>query len=63
MNRMFLSGLAVLLFSILACRPVIAIGWEEFLFLFVLIAVLLGPPFYRFVQRLEDFRRHKKKDK
>jgi hypothetical protein len=63
MNKNFLSGLIMLLLSILACRPVIAIGWEEFLILFVLIAFVLGPPLYRFMQRIENFRRGQKKDK
>jgi hypothetical protein len=62
MKKKFLNGLIVLLLSTLACRPVIAIGWEEFLLLFVLIAFLLGPSLYRFMQRIENFRRRKKKD-
>jgi hypothetical protein len=63
MNKKFLRGLIALLFGTLACRPVIAIGWEEFLLLFVLVAFLLGPPLYRFMQRIENFRRRQKKDK
>jgi hypothetical protein len=63
MSKKFLCGLITLLLSTLACRPVIAIGWEEFLVLFVLIAFLLGPPLYRFMQRIENFRRRQKKDK
>ncbi|MGZ9223087.1 MAG: hypothetical protein ACXW4Q_13345 [Anaerolineales bacterium] len=59
----FLNGLAALLLGTLACRPVIAIGWEEFLLLFLLVAVLLGPPIYRFIRRIENFQGHKKKDK
>jgi hypothetical protein len=42
---------------------VIAIGWEEILFLLALIAFLFGPPLYRFLRRLEDFRRHERKKK
>jgi hypothetical protein len=63
MNKKSLSGLITLLLSTLACRPVIAIGWQEFLLFFVLIAFLLGPPLYRFMQRIENFRRGQKKDK
>ena len=58
-----LTGTVIILLSILACRPVIAIGWEEFLFLCVVIAILLGPLLYRFVRRIEDFRRDKRNDK
>jgi membrane protein implicated in regulation of membrane protease activity len=63
MNTKLISGLAVLLFGALACRPVIAMGWQEFLLFFVLLAFLLGPPLYRFLQRIETPRRHQKKDK
>jgi hypothetical protein len=66
MNKGYLSGLlavATLVLGALACRPVIAIGWEEFLLLFVLAAFLLGPPLYRFIRRVESFRRHARKDK
>jgi hypothetical protein len=50
-----------LLFSVLACQPVIAIGWREGMFIFLLIALLIGPPVYRFFRRLENSRRHKEK--
>ncbi|MEO8355951.1 MAG: hypothetical protein ABI621_08555 [Chloroflexota bacterium] len=63
MNKRFLRGLFPLLFSMLACQPVIAIGRNEFLFVFILIAVLLGPPLYRFIRRVEEFLRREKKDK
>jgi len=62
-NRNLWHGLLVLFLSTLACRPVIAIGWNEFLFLFVLIAVLLGPPLYKFLRRVEEFWKRKPKDK
>jgi hypothetical protein len=63
MNKRFLSRLVVLLFSTMACRPVIAIGWEEFLLFFILIAFLLGPPVYRFIRRIDDFRERRRKGK
>jgi len=44
-----------------ACEPVFAIGWKEIFFVFILIAFLFGPPIYRFIRRLEDFRNSKKK--
>ena len=62
-NLRGLAGLLVLIFSTLACRPVIAIGWEEFLFLFIVIVVLIGPPVYRFIRRIENHQKHKQKDK
>jgi hypothetical protein len=42
---------------------VIAIGWEELLFLLALFAFLFGPPLYRFLRKLEDFRKHERKNK
>ncbi len=54
---MALSGV---LLAALACRPVIAIGWREMLFVSALIAILVGPPVYRFLRRLEEFRRHER---
>jgi hypothetical protein len=63
MNKKLITSLVILLVSLLACRPVIAIGWQEFLIFFVLLTLLLGPPLYRFVQRIENFRRRQKKDK
>jgi hypothetical protein len=56
-----LAGLSSLLFSALACEPVIAIGWKEIFFVFILLAFLFGPPMYRFIRRLEKFREHKDK--
>ena len=48
---------------LLACQPVIAIGWREGLFIFVLVAVLIGPPVYRFIRKVEEFRRREKTDR
>jgi hypothetical protein len=62
-NKKFLLGLFVVLLSTLACEPVFAIGWEELLLLFILFAILLGPPLYRFIRRLEEFLKHEKKSK
>jgi len=53
----------------LACRPVIAIGWPEFIILVVLIAFLLGPTLFKLYRFLEKVRKvgqaeeKKKKDK
>ena len=45
--------------TIIACQPVIAVGWNEFLFVFLLIAALLGQPLYKFIRRLEKRFKHK----
>ena len=53
-------ALSAVLLAALACRPVIAIGWGEMAFVSVLIAILIGPPVYRFLRRLEELRRHER---
>jgi hypothetical protein len=56
--------MATLLLAAAACRPVIAIGWGEFLLLVLVIVVLLGPLFlrlYRFLERLQELERNKRK--
>lgn len=60
--RFCLCLLSVCISSI-ACSPVIAISWNEFLIIGVLFAVLLGPPIYKFIRRVEEFFRHKSKNK
>jgi Sec-independent protein translocase protein TatA len=42
---------------------VIAISWNEFLIIAIVFAVLLGPPTYRLLRKLEDFLRRARKDK
>jgi hypothetical protein len=49
-------GIAFLLAGILACRPVIAIGWDEFLILVVIIGVLFGPLLFRFYRAFNKIR-------
>jgi hypothetical protein len=51
------------MFSVLACEPVIAIGWREMLFVFILIAIVFGPPVYRLIRKIEDLRRREKTDR
>ncbi|HLO30326.1 MAG TPA: hypothetical protein VK249_14375 [Anaerolineales bacterium] len=63
MNKRFLLGLLVLLMGTLACEPVLAIGPNELLCLLILIIVLLGPPLYKFIRRVDEFLKHEKKDK
>ena len=62
MYRNLLYSLLILLLSTLACKPVIAISWNEFLIVGILFAVLLGPPIYKFIRRVEEFLRHKSKN-
>jgi len=56
-------SLLILILACLACEPVFAIGWEELAFVFVLLAILLGPPLYRFFRRLENYRRDQERKK
>ena len=58
MNKMIFYGLSALILSTLACRPVLAISWNEFLIVGVLFADLLGPPLYRLLRRVEEFFKH-----
>jgi hypothetical protein len=57
----FWFSISLVTFSVLACRPVITIGWGEFLIFAVLLVLLIGPPVYRFLRRLEKSREQKKK--
>jgi hypothetical protein len=57
------ASISLIGIAVLACRPVIAIGWEEFLLLFVFVAFLLGPPLYRFIRRIQNLMRGDQKDK
>lgn len=42
---------------LLACRPIIAIGWPELIILVVLIGVLMGPLLFRFYRFLDKVRK------
>jgi hypothetical protein len=55
------TGLNFLLLGVIACQPVFAIGWREIVFIMVIVMLLLGPPVYRFMRRLENSRRRKDK--
>jgi len=64
MNRNLLAGLSLLLLSLLACEPVIAIGWRELFIVFILMAFLFGPPVYRFIRKIENLiKQNKQKEK
>lgn len=61
MRKELQTGLSALVLGVLACQPVLAIGWREGVLIFLLIVLLIGPPVYRFLRRLEKSR--EKKDK
>lgn len=56
-NYRLLLFLAALMLSVLACRPVVAIGWPELIILVVLISILLGPLMFRLYRFLDKVRR------
>ncbi len=55
--RRALASSAILLLSLLACRPVFAIGWTELLILIVLIIFLLGPVLLRVYRAFDKVRK------
>jgi hypothetical protein len=55
MKVSFFAGLTVLLLSIVACEPVFAIGWRELGIIFLLVAIVFGPPAYRLLRRMEKY--------
>jgi len=59
MKKDLIAVICALLASSLACEPVFAIGWKEILFVLVLGVFLLGPPIYRFLRKLEKYRKQK----
>ena len=61
-NKRSIFGWLALVVGTLACSPVIAISWNEFLILSVVVAVLLGPALYRLIRRLERFFKREKQD-
>jgi len=61
MKVSYFAGLIVLLLGIVACEPVFAIGWRELGIIFLLVAIVFGPPVYRFLQRMEKYRKTREK--
>jgi hypothetical protein len=55
MKPAILAGLTALSLSIVSCEPVFAIGWRELGIIFLLAALVLGPPAYRFLRRMEKY--------
>jgi hypothetical protein len=62
MNRNIL-GASALGLGALACRPVLAIGWGEFFILVFVVVLLIGPPVYRLMRRLNFDKYVDRKDK
>jgi hypothetical protein len=60
-NPQYFYGLSALMLSTLACQPVLAIGWREMVLILLMIVLLIGPPAYRFLRRLEKWREKKNK--
>jgi hypothetical protein len=58
-----LSAAGILLLALLACRPVMAIGWEELLAIALIIAFLLGPVLFRLARAWVKFQESLKKER
>ncbi|MEP0807125.1 MAG: hypothetical protein HRF47_16710 [Chloroflexota bacterium] len=56
MKKELWAGGSALILGVLACQPVLAIGWREAVLILLLVAWLIGPPVYRFLRRLEQWR-------
>lgn len=55
---------SILLASLMACRPIIAIGWTEIIIIVILVAILMGPllfRLYRFIDRVQKASKEEKK--
>ena len=50
-------AILALYLALIACRPVIAIGWPELVILVVIIALLLGPLMFRLYRFLDKVRK------
>ena len=56
MRRRIALSLSLLAVSLLACEPVLAVGWPEILIISGLVVFLLGPPLYKLYRRWEKFK-------
>ena len=61
MSNNFNAGLVVLLLGVVACEPVIAMGWREIFIVLGLMIFLFGPPIYRFIRKIENILKRKDK--
>jgi uncharacterized membrane protein (Fun14 family) len=58
-----LIGVALLLLSVLACRPVITVGWSEIAILFVIALFVAGPLLLRLYRILARFQKSEEREK
>jgi hypothetical protein len=56
-----LRSLTLVWLSMLACRPVLTIGWQEVGILVLLLLVLIGPVLFRLYKRFDEFQQWKTK--
>ena len=62
MKPAILAGLTFLLLGIVSCEPVFAIGWRELGIIFLLVAIVFGPPAYRFLRKMEKYWKTREKE-
>jgi hypothetical protein len=58
-----LAFISALLMITISCRPVMTVGWQEILILFIIVAVFFGPVIFRIYRRWGEFRQWKGKEK
>jgi hypothetical protein len=56
-----LIGMSALIMAALACRPVIALGYQEMAILIFIAIILLGPLLFRIYRALQRIRDEKDK--
>lgn len=56
-----LPAVIALLLSLIACRPVFAIGWDELFIIVLLVAFLLGPLLFRLGRAWSKFKESERK--
>ena len=62
LNGYWSTASGLLLLSILACRPVITVGWQEIGILLVLFLVIAGPVLFRLYKRVNEFQNWKNRE-
>jgi uncharacterized membrane protein (Fun14 family) len=58
-----LIGVALLSLSVLACRPVVTVGWSEIAILFVVVLFIAGPLLFRLYRILARFQKSEEREK
>ena len=57
-----LASSSILVLSLLACRPIFAIGWTELIILLVIIVFLLGPFLLKVYRAFDKIRKADKSE-